>query len=352
MNRNEHDERVLAEIARCNVRFPGNKLVVYDARSWTAAHANRFKGGGLENTKYYTSCEVQFCDIDNIHAVREAMAEMYRLGSTPGVLRNAQRWIAAVEATGWFQLAANILQAVNGILEKMTVNNCNVLVHCTDGWDRTAQLSALTEILLDGRYRTIRGFQALIEKDWLSFGHMFARRMGHHNKDYKDDQRSPVFIQFLDLVRMLHVQLPAMFEFNTHMLTFIAYEVYTCKYGTFLCNSQRERIKYNLKEKTVAMWTYINHYANEYFRNPFYIAPPPGEPYPRITKIPTTNYFELTVWKDLFLRYCPESPRLHRSIDRPVPSAATENYAYDPLNQFTHSMTYNEDRREQLMRDQ
>ncbi len=31
----------------------------------------------------------------------------------------------------------------------------NVLVHCSDGWDRTAQLCSLVAILLDPFYRTI-----------------------------------------------------------------------------------------------------------------------------------------------------------------------------------------------------
>lgn len=119
-NRNQDDERVLAEIAKTNVHFPQNKLIIYDARSWTAAHANRFKGGGLENTKYYTSCEIQFCDIDNIHGVRDAMTEMYKLASTPGVLSNPQKWHTAVEATNYFQLNSNILQAVNSIVERIS----------------------------------------------------------------------------------------------------------------------------------------------------------------------------------------------------------------------------------------
>jgi myotubularin-related protein 1/2 len=165
------------------------------------------------------------------------MTDMYKLANTPGVTSSPHKWLSSVEATNYFQIQSNILQAVNAIVERLSVQKQNVLVHCTDGWDRTAQLCALAQLLLDGRYRTIRGFQVLIEKDWLSFGHMFGRRMGHHSKDFKDDQRSPIFIQFLDLVRMIHVQMPAMFEFNTHLLAFIAHEVYTCKYGTFLCNS-------------------------------------------------------------------------------------------------------------------
>ena len=88
MNRNQDDEKVLFEIARSNVNYPGNKLIVYDARSWTAAHANRVKGGGLENPKYYTNCEIQFCDIDNIHAVRDAYNDLYKISATPGIMGN------------------------------------------------------------------------------------------------------------------------------------------------------------------------------------------------------------------------------------------------------------------------
>ena len=53
-----------------------------------------------------------------------------------------------------------------------------VIVWYSDGWDRTSQLVALASLLLDPYYRTINGFQALVEKDWLAFGHPFAERAG------------------------------------------------------------------------------------------------------------------------------------------------------------------------------
>lgn len=34
----------------------------------------------------------------------------------------------------------------------------SVLVHCSDGWDRTAQVCSLAGLLLDPFYRTFKGF--------------------------------------------------------------------------------------------------------------------------------------------------------------------------------------------------
>ena len=33
----------------------------------------------------------------------------------------------------------------------------SVLVHCSDGWDRTAQVCSVASVLLDPYYRTLRG---------------------------------------------------------------------------------------------------------------------------------------------------------------------------------------------------
>ena len=38
----------------------------------------------------------------------------------------------------------------------------SVLVHCSDGWDRTAQTTSLASLMLDPYYRTIEGFQVNI----------------------------------------------------------------------------------------------------------------------------------------------------------------------------------------------
>ena len=46
------------------------------------------------------------------------------------------------------------------IADKVENNKTSVLVHCSDGWDRTAQLNALAMIMLDPYYRTLLGMES------------------------------------------------------------------------------------------------------------------------------------------------------------------------------------------------
>ena len=55
-------------------------------------------------------------------------------------------------------------------------------------------------MMLDPYFRTLKGFEVLIEKEWLSFGHKIAQRVGHGEDKHSDADRSPVFLQFMDCV--------------------------------------------------------------------------------------------------------------------------------------------------------
>jgi len=170
-----------------------------------------------------------------------------------------------------------------------------VLLHCSDGWDRTAQLSSLSLLLLDSFYRTINGFIVLIEKEWLSCGHRFHHRIGHGDKNSADQNRSPVFIQFLDCVYQIALQFRCSFEFNEQFLLTIAHHLYSCQFGTFLFDSDQERALHQVSTKTTSLWSYISAHRHEY-ENPFYL------PDSNVLNV-DVHMDKLTFWSGLYLMW-------------------------------------------------
>ena len=88
-----------------------------------------------------------------------------------------------------------------------------VLVHCSDGWDRTAQLTSLAMLMMDSHYRTLNGFVTLIDKEWFSMGHKFCERFGFSTDGWGSDDRSPVFQQFIECVYQMMAQMPKFAQF-------------------------------------------------------------------------------------------------------------------------------------------
>lgn len=48
-----------------------------------------------------------------------------------------------------------LIQTAKRAVTAVDKDNQPVLVHCSDGWDRTTQIVSLAELLLDPYYRTI-----------------------------------------------------------------------------------------------------------------------------------------------------------------------------------------------------
>lgn len=62
-------------------------------------------------------------------------------------------------------------------------------------------MAGLVQIMLDPYSRTIEGFEVIIEKEFLAFGHSFDHRLGTLcDEKHKNKKRSPIFVQFLDCV--------------------------------------------------------------------------------------------------------------------------------------------------------
>ena len=320
--------------------------LIVDARPTVNAYAMQAVGLGSEKMDHYPGAEKAYLGIDNIHVMRKSLnlvIDALKESDLTSFPPNQQ----LLAKSKWVEHTANILDGVALIARRVGIMHSHALIHCSDGWDRTSQLSALSQILLDPYYRTMEGFIVLVEKDWLSYGHMFRHRSGFlsHEKWFtienerierkndgqggnafenalrgakgffnrqnesneslnqlpetndtenvgdvsdatatkpsskigaaeehrvtKVNELSPVFHQFLDCVYQLQYQHPTRFEFSERFLRRLLYHLYSCQYGTFLFDNEKERIEARAKERTRSVWDYFLCRKQE-FMNPKY----------------------------------------------------------------------------------
>uniref|UniRef100_A0A8C6YEJ0 Myotubularin n=1 Tax=Naja naja TaxID=35670 RepID=A0A8C6YEJ0_NAJNA len=271
--RNKDDEKYLEIIRETNGQL--SKLTIFDARPNVNAVANKATGGGYENEDAYPDAELLFLDIHNIHVMRESLKKLKDI-VYPHV--EESHWLSSLESTHWLEHIKLVLTGAIQVADKVSSGKSSVLVHCSDGWDRTAQLTSLAMLMLDSYYRTVVGFEVLVEKEWISFGHKFA-------------------------------SFPTAFEFNEQFLITILDHLYSCRFGTFLysCDSIRERGEL-ICEKTLSLWSLINSSKSKY-TNPFYTKELNRALYP----VASMRHLEL--WVNYYIRW---NPRIRQQQPNPV----------------------------------
>ncbi|KAG9102167.1 hypothetical protein FS749_014946 [Ceratobasidium sp. UAMH 11750] len=264
--------------------------LIIDARPTANAMANAAKGAGTENMENYKEAKKVYLGIDNIHVMRDSLAKVAEalyeadmlasISASNSAVADASRMELpranfvdrqTLRRSGWLRHLSSILEGTLIIVKNLHVYSSHTLLHCSDGWDRTAQLSSLAQICLDPYFRTIRGFAVLVEKEWLSYGHKFLDRCGHLSSDklfvtapadgggsdaaqafFASVQNkfagqshlketSPVFHQFLECLWQLQRQFPTRFEYNEDFLIKVHYHLNSCQFGTFLFNCERDR---------------------------------------------------------------------------------------------------------------
>ncbi|XP_055035841.2 myotubularin-related protein 1b isoform X4 [Misgurnus anguillicaudatus] len=287
------DERYLQTILDANAQ--SHKLCIYDARQSTVADTNKAKDGGYENESFYINVELNFLEIPNIHVMRESLRKLKEV-VYPAI--DQQHWFSSVDSTHWLEYIRLLLAGAVRIADRIESGKTSVVVHCSDGWDRTAQLTSLAMLMLDGHYRSLRGFQVLLEKEWLSFGHRFASRVGHGDGNHANSERSPLFVQFIDCVWQMTRQFPSAFEFNELFLITVLDHLYSCLFGTFLFNSEQERVSKEVYSKTVSLWSYVNSQVED-FTNPLYVN------YEHHVLYPVASLRHLELWVSYYVRWNP-----------------------------------------------
>mmetsp|Transcript_2955 Transcript_2955/g.4347 ORF Transcript_2955/g.4347 Transcript_2955/m.4347 type:complete len:1068 (+) Transcript_2955:24-3227(+) len=266
-----------------------DRLVIIDCRSRLAADANSFAGKGTENIARYRKCKLSFQDIANIHSVRQSLTLLR--SAVTSTLEDSS-WLLNLHQSQWLFHISSILSATLRAVYYIKHRKVPVVVHCSDGWDRTSQVCALSQIIMDPFYRTIDGLIILIEKDWFSFGHKFKERLGFEMAHLHE--ASPVFHQFLDCIWQIMQQFPTSFEYNEKMLKDLTIMSKTLWFREFHANTEKAR----RVQKGLSIWGYI--YANrENYKNKLFN--------PKLdhkkTLLITPTMKQMKLWPSLYLAF-------------------------------------------------
>lgn len=324
MNMNDTESSLeTSQTEKVNIEKP-KKILIVDARSYASAVTNRARGGGVECPEYYTSAEIQFMNLGNIHVIRKSYHALRLLCASPPDVPN---WHSLLERTLWLQHISSLLAANLIVCHAIERNHRPVLVHCSDGWDRTPQICATAQLCLDPYYRTIEGFRVLVEKEWLSFGHKFGDRVGHGVGSEDSNERCPVFIQWLDCVHQIHRQYPCSFEFSLSYLVKLAQHVLSCLFGTFLCNTFKERLENSIFDRTFSVWPFL---STAIYKNPLY------QPPLRDGVIwPAHNVRDLSFWKEVYFGSFSNHPSREDSnmsgVESPNEKSLSKTRSFDDL---------------------
>ncbi|KAK9471079.1 protein-tyrosine phosphatase-like protein [Dipodascopsis tothii] len=301
-NRSAQDERFIHAIFQTtqveNAYGARQENLIADARPTTNAIAQTALGAGSENMENYRFARKVYLGIDNIHVMRESLNKIYESMKDSDITPLPPNKELLYKSS-WLRHISTVMEGAVLMADHIHYQHSHVLVHCSDGWDRTAQLSSLAQIFLDPYFRTMDGFMVLVEKEWVAFGHRFLERSGHLSSEktfvkVAENQSqtqsafsqmgsklmggkqnahlkytAPIFHQFLDCVYQVMRQFPDRFEFGERFLRRLLYHLYSCQYGTFLHNCQRERLEARVAEQTHSVWDYFVVRRKE-FTNPKY----------------------------------------------------------------------------------
>ncbi|KAL3085206.1 hypothetical protein niasHS_010275 [Heterodera schachtii] len=271
-------------------------LYLIDTRPRVNAMVNKVQGKGFEDTRNYTNIQFHFFDIENIHVMR---ASLNKLLEACQRTQTMTQYLKIVDACGWLRHLKTLIDCSVFIAESI-LRGISCVIHCSDGWDRTSQTVSLAQLVIDPFYRTVKGFQVLVDKDWLGFGFKFDDRCGHLGTSAEEMAKevSPIFTQFLDCVYQLLRKKPMFFEFNERFLVELNEHAYSCVYGQFVGNCDKDRKDLRTVSKTNSLWAHMDLHIDDYL-NPFY-DPNRNEPFLCDIELSLSSF---AVWTNLYNRF-------------------------------------------------
>ncbi|XP_043469654.1 myotubularin-related protein 9 isoform X1 [Leptopilina heterotoma] len=294
----KEDERLLNAVLG-----PGRRGYIVDTRSSTQAQSARARGGGTEMDAAYPQWRKVHKPVQRPSDLMDSLSKLIEACTDTGC--TTSQWLSRLDNSSWLAAIQSALNAACVAAQCLHHEIAAVLVHGSSGRDSTLVVTSLTQVILNPDCRTVRGLEALIEREWLQAGHQFYTRTRHgafFNSHGQNVQHAPTFLLFLDCLYQLHYQFQFSFEYTTDLLVELFKNAYYSNYGTFLGDSEVERHRLRLSERTFSFWSHINQpEILGKWLNPLY-EPNAGVIWPSIAPI------SIQLWKELYLAHTSAAP--------------------------------------------
>uniref|UniRef100_A0A6I8SG92 Myotubularin-related protein 9 n=1 Tax=Xenopus tropicalis TaxID=8364 RepID=A0A6I8SG92_XENTR len=285
----------------------GKRGYIIDTRALNVAQQARARGGGFEQEAHYPQWRRIHKSIERFNILQESLIKLVEACNDQS--HNMDRWLSKLEASNWLTHIKEILTTACLAAQCIDREGASVLVHGSEGMDSTLQVTSLAQIILDPRCRTIRGFESLVEREWLQGGHPFQQRCAQSAySNSKQKWEAPTFLLFLDCVWQILRQFPCSFQFNERLLITLYEHAYASQFGTFL-GSPVCMNKLKLSQKTLSLWSWVNQPSEiNKFLNPLYEAN-------GLVIWPSVAPQSLQLWEGVFLRWNRSSKYLEEAYE-------------------------------------
>ncbi|EDV26578.1 uncharacterized protein TRIADDRAFT_54716 [Trichoplax adhaerens] len=215
-------------------------------------------------------------------------------------------WFASLAATQWPNFIRVCLFIATKIADKLHYGAVSILVKDYDGAELSCVICSLVQVILDGDCRTIKGFQTLLQKNWVVVGYRFNA-----------SQESPFFELFLSCISQLLYQNPLAFEFSPNYISHLL-DISLCGLTeTFSYNNEYERCRYNYVRKgegnvskrtgivLPSAWNLCYLNWKEVFNERYIMNQVLQRIYGKTIAKPltvVTDIFDMKIWHSLYLR--------------------------------------------------
>jgi rhodanese-related sulfurtransferase len=264
---------------------------LFDAREKINVFANQMVGKGGEKSESYCNCNISYNNLPNMPVIQTQYSII--TDWVADFLKTPVSFSQMIGESKWMKSLSLLLTMTVKMVNSLKTGR-SVFVHCSDGWDRTAQASALCQLILDPYYRTLEGFMVLIEKEFCQTGHMLAKRLAVYSRD--SGNISPIFLQFLDAVHNIMFWNKDSFQFQQNLLVDLSQVTYFGVFVNFLCNSEKERQLLNIRHQGMHVFDFFNFHKFKYINSSFLGRNS------AIDKV-LVNETNLRFWKEHFFRY-------------------------------------------------